>query len=530
MTESEQNQTMKKVKIVFALIITLGAALRLVYLGSMPGGMHQDESFVAWNAFALFHEGMDSAGHVWPVYIADWGDGHSALYVWLTLPFVALNNGHITSFWSRFPQAFVGIMTLAAVYGIVRRLLNRQAALWSMFLLAICPWNVMMCRWGLDANLAPGFLMFGLYFWVRGMEKEPFLLLSAFCYGLCLYSYAIMWLAVPVILVLQTGYALAHRKISIGKWSLGGAVLLFVMAVPLLLFVAVNQRWIEQIELPFMTIPVMGGYRADELAVSFGQLWSNLRATLSLLWNQNTGAPYDILLPCGLFYDMGRVLICFGAVCMVAVVIRKIWKKEYAGETFLLIQLVAGGVVCLFVTAVLHQINALYIPLVLCEGYGVWKITEGCRRRMVYGKWCSYALILGFLLCLAGFQRDYYTEYRQLADAYFGAGLQECTEYAMELCKSRGLNEITVEKGAQWPRLLLYTETLPSEYLASVVYDEPPAPASFVKDDILIRTRIDYENISPSSVYIIYFTDEEKFQENFDIVKFGDWYVAVPDA
>ena len=68
------------------LLMLLGSTLRLACLGSVPGGIHQDESFVAWNAFALLHEGMDSAGHVCPVYMADWGDGHSALYVWMLIP------------------------------------------------------------------------------------------------------------------------------------------------------------------------------------------------------------------------------------------------------------------------------------------------------------------------------------------------------------------------------------------------------------------------------------------------------------
>lgn len=469
------------------VVLAMGALLRLVFLGSMPGGMHQDESFVA------------------------------------------LNGGHITPFWSRFPQAVVGILTLAAVYGIVRRLLNRDAALWSLFLLAVCPWHIMMCRWGLDANLAPGFLIFGLYFFVRGLEKEKYLIASAFFYGLCLYCYAIVWLAVPVILLLQILYGLAYKKLRINKWSLSASGLLLVMATPLLLFVAVNQGWIEQVELPFMTIPAMGGYRGNEIAISLQQIWTNLRTTLSLLWNQNTGAPYDILLPWGLFYDIGRVFIVFGAICLTGKVLRGLWKKEYTAETFLFIQLLVGGVVCLFVTAVLHQINALYIPLVLCEGYGVWQLMEFARmRKEMVGKIGGAAISVIFLVCLSGFQKDYYISYRQVADAYFAAGLKECVDYALETCEETGFETITVEKGAQWPRLLLYTETLPSEYLASVVYDVAPAPASFVSEDILIRTRIDYENISQDSVYIIYFIDEDTFAADFDITKFGDWYVAVP--
>lgn len=510
-------------------IILLGAILRLVCLGTMPGGMHQDESLTAWNAFAMFHEGIDSAGHVWPVYMAGWGDGQSALYVWLTVPFLFLSGGHAVPWITRLPQAIVGILTLAAVYGIAKRLLERKIALWSLFVLAICPWHVMMCRWGLEANLAPGFLIFGLYFFVRGLENKKYLPLSAFFYGLSLYCYAVIWLIVPLILLLQIGYSLWHKKLRIDRYSLAATGILFVMALPLILFVLVNQKVIPEITLPFMTIPAMSGYRGGEVATSFHQMWSNLRAALSLLWHQNTGAPYDVLLPWGLFYDIGRVFIVLGAVCMTAKVVRGLWKREFTGESFLYIQLIGGGVLAMFVTAVLHQINALYIPLLFCEGYGIWWLLETVNRhKAVLSKIIGSMIVIVYLLCLAGFQRDYYTEYRQIVNAYFAAGVEECVDYALEACAERGISTVTAEKGTQWPRLLLYTETLPSEYLSTVVYDEPPTPASFVKDGILIRTRIDFDHIDRESVYIFYYIDEACFAEDFDLTQFGDWYVGVP--
>lgn len=511
------------------IIVLLGAALRLVYLGVVPGGLHQDESFVAWNAFAIYHEGMDSAGHVMPVYMADWGDGHSALYVWLTLPFLLFSKGQALAFVTRLPQAVTGIFTLMAVYGVVRRTVGRNEALWCLFCLAVCPWHVMMCRWGLDANLAPGFLIFGLYFFVRGLEKKKYLLLSAFFYGLSLYCYAVIWLIVPLILLLQIGYGLWHKRIRVDGCSILAAGILFVMALPLMLFVLINQGVISEITLPFLTIPVMGGYRGSEIALSLSQMGSNLHRAVSLLWHQNIGAPYDILLPWGLFYDIGRVFIVAGALCMTVKVLRGLWKREYAGETFLYIQLAGGGVLTLFVTAVLHQINALYIPLVICEGYGICCCLKAVAKyRKSLAKTACGVVIACYLLCLAGFQRDYYTGYRTLVDAYFAAGVEECVDYALEACRENGLDVITVEKAAQWPRLLLYTETLPSEYLSSVVYDVPPAPASFVKDGILVKTRIDYEKIDLKSVYILYFIDEELFEDDFELTRFYDWYVAVP--
>ncbi|MDE7044774.1 MAG: glycosyltransferase family 39 protein, partial [Acetatifactor sp.] len=174
------------------ILLLSGAFLRLVCLGSVPGGMHQDESFVAWNAFSILHEGIDSAGHIFPVYMADWGDGHSALYVWLLIPVLAWNGGHFSPFLSRLPQAVVSIFTLWSVYHLIKCLFNnKKFALWSLFLLAICPWHIMMSRWGLDANLAPGFLIFGLTFFIRGLDQKKYLLLSGLFYELSLYCYGV---------------------------------------------------------------------------------------------------------------------------------------------------------------------------------------------------------------------------------------------------------------------------------------------------------------------------------------------------
>ena len=219
-----------------ALILLLGAVLRLYRLGAIPAGMHQDESMGAWNAYALFHEGIDSAGHHFPTSLANWGDGQSPLYSWLIIPFIALNGGHVNSFISRLPQALVAILTLFAVYDLMRRMFNRKLGIWTMFLLAICPWHIMMSRWGLEVNLSPGFLIFGLYFFILGLENMRFLLLSGLCYGLVLYCYGVMWPVVPIILIIQIVYGLYHKKLTINRYSIGAAVILFFLAVPHILF------------------------------------------------------------------------------------------------------------------------------------------------------------------------------------------------------------------------------------------------------------------------------------------------------
>lgn len=66
------------------------------------------------------------------------------------------------------------------VYDLMRRIFNRKLGLWAMFLLAVCPWHIMMSHWGLDVNLASGFLIFGLYFFILGVKRKNFYSFPAF--------------------------------------------------------------------------------------------------------------------------------------------------------------------------------------------------------------------------------------------------------------------------------------------------------------------------------------------------------------
>lgn len=511
-------------------IVFLGAVLRFLYLGSIPGGLHQDEAFVGLNAFGMFHELRDSAGIYMPVYMSSWGDGQSALYTWLLTPLLAFNGGHVSYFLCRLPQVVIAVLTLCAVYGIMRRMFNEKVGIISLFLLSICPWHIMMSRWALDANLLPGFLMFGLYFFVRAFEDDRYLLLSALFYGLSLYCYAVIWPVLPVMLLIQGIYCLYHKKIRINKWSVLSVILLFLLALPLILYVLVNADLLPEIYLPFMTIYKASGYRASEVAASIPAMLGNLRTALVLFVKQNTGSPYDVLLPWGLFYDIGRIFIIIGVLAVIIKVVKSIYRREFACECILFCSLLGGGLTCLLVTARLHQINSLFIPLVLCEAYGVYTVLSAVYKRKPAVSYAAFGCITGiYFICLILFQKDYYTGYKQTVNAYFGQGIQECVDYAMEQCAETGIKTISAEKGAQWPRLLLFTETLPSDYLASVTYDVAPAPGSYESHGIHVNTRIQYDNIDKNSIYIIYFNETERFEQDFKLTQFYDWYVAVPE-
>jgi hypothetical protein len=518
-------------------VLLLGAVLRLVLLGKAPAGMHQDEAFSAWTAYSLWSDGIDSAGNFLPVYLAGWGDGQSALYSWLMIPLYAISGGKFSPFLSRFPQAFIAILSIAAVYVMLKKMFGKSLALWGEFLLAICPWHITMSRWGLEANLAPAFLIFGLCFFVLGIDNNRYLILSALAYGLSLYCYATIWPIVPIILLMQIVYCAIYRKITLNRYSIISALLLLIMAAPLMAFVIINTFNLSAIELPFMTIPIMSGFRGGEVALSLSQMWDNLKRVGHLLIFQNVGTPYDILLPYGLFYDIGRLFIVIGIICLIVNMIRHILRREFCHEFLIFAQLFGAGINCLLITANLQQVNSLYIPLVICEAYGVYSVIKLLGRLgSGVSKTASVLTVCVYMLYLVFFQKAYYTDYMELVNAYFAQGVRECVEYAMDASASIAGSEtgisapsIVVERGAQWPRLLLFSHITAPEYLANVTYKENMVePASFKIGDTTFINGIDYDNIDASAIYIIYYPDVADFQDSYDIIGFYDWYVAVP--
>ena len=104
-----------KYTILFCLILVFGSILRLVQLGKVPGGYQMDEAYGAFNAYSLFHSGIDSTGHSYPVYFESWGGGQNALNSYLMLPFMVFTGGKITPLVVRLPQAIVAILSLVGI-------------------------------------------------------------------------------------------------------------------------------------------------------------------------------------------------------------------------------------------------------------------------------------------------------------------------------------------------------------------------------------------------------------------------------
>jgi 4-amino-4-deoxy-L-arabinose transferase-like glycosyltransferase len=518
-----------KDRVLLAALLILGVVLRLYLLGVVPGGYHRDEAYAAWNALSLYQDGIDSSGHSFPVYFEAWAHGQNALYSYLLLPLLAVTGGHMSPLLLRIPQALVGIFTLLAFFCLLRHMFSRRMAFWGLFLLAICPWHVMMSRWGLESNLAPGFLIFGLLFFIKGLEKPVFYLLSALFYGLSLYAYALLWPILPVILLLQIVYSIRHGKMHINIWVGLSGVILLALAAPLVLFLLVNMEILPEIRIGCFSIYRMTAFRSGELAISLSGIWQNIRQTLYFLKNQDVGMPYDVIMPYGIFYRIGWFFNFLGLAWLLIHLVKAFRRRTFAYEWFVLAQLIGAGLIGCFVQVTLHKLNMLYIPLVMCQAYGITALLslKWIEKRKILHNVVTALILCCYLTELIGLERAYYHEYREIASAYYQEGSDTCVKLAWETALETGM-DVRVDAGLKYPNVLLAVEGTAREYLQTLTYSEyKPAPSQFSVDGVVFYMGIDYEHLSDKSIYVLYENEKDKF-EDYTLLSAYDWYVAIP--
>ncbi len=180
-------------RLVLPLILVLAFILRVIWLDKYPTGFTPDETSFGYDAYSILKTGSDQWGHKFPLVLESFGDFKSPLYVYLTIPSVAIFG--LTKEAVRLPNAVLGTLAVWVTYLLARKLFNKKVGLFSAMLLAISPWHIMLSRGAFEANLTTFFLPFGLWLF---LEKRY--VASGLILGLNLFSYHSAKLVTPLVL------------------------------------------------------------------------------------------------------------------------------------------------------------------------------------------------------------------------------------------------------------------------------------------------------------------------------------------
>jgi len=228
------------------VILGTGAFFRLWRLGSNPPALFRDEAEKGYTALCLARLGgyfyfdgppgaMDLAFTKWPVFIDVMGVHTSAIYQYSAAPFVGLFG--LNEWTTRLPAALAGILTILAVFALVRRWTGDEAgALLSAFFLAVSPWHVLFSRWAQQGIFLPFLITCALILLHKGIrEREEYLAAVGFVFALAFYTYAVARLFIPLFVIILTIILWKELKPR-RKWFYWGALAFTAISVPLLLF------------------------------------------------------------------------------------------------------------------------------------------------------------------------------------------------------------------------------------------------------------------------------------------------------
>lgn len=500
-----------KRRILYVLILAIGIFSRIYRLASVPGGINQDEAFSAREAWSLLVSGTDSFGYPWPMYLTTWGSGMSVWNSIMMIPFIAIFGRHMWAF--RLPQAIVGIFTIVAIEKIVREIMNEDAALWAMFLLAVNPWHIMMSRWGLDCNMAPGFLIFGLLFFVLGIKNERYYLLSALFYGISLYCYATIWTVVPFIVLLQAVYLLYVKKARITKWTVGSGILLGVLAVPALLFLLVNNGYIPEIVTPWMSIPKLVVMRGSE--VSLEGAGDKIKNLLYILAGENDKYWWNSTEKFGLYYKVFLGFALIGLFYCVKSVYKSIRTRTYDGYVLIGIQFLTAFVLGALVYVNVNRINCIHISIIVFMAVGLYRVQQLLRKDL---KYITQVTAIGFCILFLAFEKYYFGDYAQIIGGMFQDGMEQAVCYAENLA---GEDE-TIYVGAyiDYPKVLAFSKLSPEEYRETVQYTNYPALFLSVSQcgNYVFNTTVD----GSDGIYIVELSDQNYGDMGYAVEQFGN--------
>ncbi|MBC8531469.1 glycosyltransferase family 39 protein [Gehongia tenuis] len=503
--------------LVFILILFLAVAVRVFEFGQLPYGINQDEASMAYDAYADMTYGMDRNGDHNPVYAVAWGSGQNMGYNYLVRPFIALFGLNIVAV--RLPMLLLSLPTLVLFHGFLKECFGRKTALMGFFLIAICPWHIMMSRWALESNLAVPLMVGAAYAFALARRRNAFFILGMALAGLCLYAYSATMIFMALFLPAVTLWALLQKGWK-RRYIFMGCGAFLVVALPLILFLAVNMLGLEPFTFLGLSIPRLTAMRSGATVNLFSgnffaNLWGNLISLLRLLFTMDDGLISNAIPGIGAIYLMAVPFIFLGTLPL----IKALRSRNSAAW---IPALWAGAAVLHTLTIVvnINRCNILFPALIALAAMGFIYFMERIRGSVSF-------LLAGLLISFTLFCGQYFSDYNARAQNLFFGGFDEALAQISEQT-----DRVYLSSKVQQPYIfaLYQDKTDPRLYLDTVEFYNPGDPFEFVRSFDRYRTGIP-ERIDPTERAAYILRSDEYDSSIFDgipceIKAFGYYYLV----
>ena len=254
---------------------------------------------------------------------------------------------------------------------------------------------------------------------------------------------------------------LAAEEIAAALPFLAGLGIFLALALPIALCQLRNMLGLPAAEFLGFTLPELTATRQSATSV-FGTglagLWDNVKSLARLLITQSDGLVWNSAEIGGLYYIFGLPLVAWGLV-------RSLRTRERgAAEGIMLAWLLSALAASALITVNVNRVNFLWLPLIYFAGLGLHSLAEALGR-------LSPIAPAALAVCFAAFLTGYWHTLGGDGDVNFFPGLGEAIEYAG--ARSPESAYVTDRVNSPYIYTLLYTQTPPAEFAATVEYTNP---------------------------------------------------------
>ena len=268
----------RNIKLVPVFFVLFSAFFYLWKLNVVPLGLNVDEAGSLYDAISLSKYGVDRYLYHFPVYFINYGGGQNALYTYFVVILFSLFG--INLFIFRLPAALFGIVSILLFYILIKNEKDNKTAFLGTLIMLITPFFIMKSRWGLESYLFLPLLLISVFIFFNAINKNRKILFfcSGLLFGITLYTYAISYIIVPLLLMFSCSYLLYIKRVKL-KDIIILFLPLFLLSIPLILMIFINKGIISnEIITNYFSIPKLWDYRGGEISLS------NVKTNLLYIW------------------------------------------------------------------------------------------------------------------------------------------------------------------------------------------------------------------------------------------------------
>lgn len=451
---------------------------------------------MAYDAWSLANYGVDRYTNPYPVYLINFDGGQSALYAYCTMFCIKIFG---FSLWAiRLPAVFFGCLSMICIYLLAKKAKGKSFAILAMLLVAICPWEIMQSRFGLDCNLMGFFMLLAIYALASAKKTWHYLIVGVI-FGITLYTYILSYIILPIFLCLTIAYLLWTKKIT-WKQILIMGIPIALLAIPLVLMLLVNMGLLPEIQLSFTTIPKLPLFRQGE--ISFRNIMENSHILENLL--SKDGFEFTSIPEYGTIYYLSIPFLLFGIILQI-----KQWIKTHKEKQFDIgmVMLFAGISVFLCIicvkTPTIYKANAIYIPLLYFTAMGIY----ACIRQIHI---TILPIMLMYIISFILFCNSYFSILGEKDFYCFNDDLISVMEHLEKYEDKEIYFNVPVEK--PYIYTLLYHPISPYEFYHSATFEDKGVLRSY-KNYYFYDKGETVQNPNEEAIYIT------KFKQDVDLLR-----------